>query len=110
MIAFGRVLSLTVLSNVVAYTCRPLFLEGSASCSRASLICLQCHHRRAELTSIPGLYAVRKNSRSPEPAHAQCCFVLAPNQTGKHWRKLRKLAQLNRTTGSPMVTANDSQV
>jgi len=52
------------------------------------MICLQCHHlmvqhRKAGLTSIPGLYTVRKNSRSPEAAPAQCCFVLAPNQLEK---------------------------
>jgi hypothetical protein len=52
------------------------------------LICLQCHHsvaqhRRAELTSIPGLYTVGKNSRSLEAAPAQRYFVLAPNQTEK---------------------------
>jgi hypothetical protein len=69
--------------------CLPASLpEGSASCSLASMICLQCQrsmpqHRRAELTSIPGLYTVRKNSRSPEAAPVQCYFVLAPNQLEK---------------------------
>ena len=29
----------------------------------------------------PGVYTVRKNYRSPDAAHAQCCFVLTPNQT-----------------------------
>jgi len=52
------------------------------------MICLQrqhsmAQHRRTELTSIPGVYTVRKNSRSPEAAHAQCYFVVAPNQAGK---------------------------
>jgi len=56
-------------------------------------------HRNAELISFPGVYTVRKNSRSLEVAHAQCYFAPPPNG-----------ALLNRTTGSSMVTANDSQV
>ena len=74
--------SLTELSNVVAYACRPLSLEGSASCSFASMICLQCQHamaqrRRSHPTAFPDLYMVYKNSRSPAGVQAQCCFVLA---------------------------------
>jgi len=52
------------------------------------MICQQCQHstaqhRSTELPSILGAYTVRKNSRSPEAAHAQRCFVLTPNQTEK---------------------------
>jgi hypothetical protein len=69
--------------------CLPASLpEGSASCSLASTVCLQCQHsmaqhRSSELTSIAGVYTVRKNSRSPEAAPAQCYFVLPPNQLEK---------------------------
>jgi len=47
---------------------------------------------------LSGVYTVRKNSRSLEVAHAQRYCVRPLNG-----------AQLNRTTGSSMVTANDSQ-
>src|SRR6267154_2447120 len=65
-----RSMRLTFLGTVVAYAGRPLSLEGSASCSRASMICLQRQHaveqhRRLHSTAFPGPYAVRKNSRSP---------------------------------------------
>jgi PPOX class probable FMN-dependent enzyme len=52
-----------------------------------------------QLPAFPGPYTVRKNSRSPEAVHAQCYFTPALNG-----------ALLNRTTGSSMVAANDSQV
>jgi hypothetical protein len=75
-------MSLTRLSNVVAYACRPLSLEGSASWSRASMICLQrqhamAQHRPSHPAAFPGLYTVYKNSRSPAGAPAQCCFVFS---------------------------------
>src|SRR5258708_14687438 len=66
------------------YACRPLSLEGSASCSRALVICLQrqhgmARHRGTKPAAVAGLYlyAVRKNSRSPAGVQAQCCFVMA---------------------------------
>src|SRR5258708_2695333 len=66
------------------YACRPLSLEGSASCSRALVICLQrqhamARHRRSQPPAVAGLYlyTVRKNSRSPAGVQAQCCFVMA---------------------------------
>jgi hypothetical protein len=39
--------------------------------------------RPSHLTAFPGLYAVRKNYRSPAVAKAQCCFVLVTNQIEK---------------------------
>ncbi|HSJ40188.1 MAG TPA: hypothetical protein VK955_03935 [Xanthobacteraceae bacterium] len=76
---------MTELSNVVAYACRPLSLEGSASWSRASMICQQCQYSMAQYhpsqpAVFPGHYTVRKNYRSPAVVKAQCCFVLMPNQ------------------------------
>jgi hypothetical protein len=34
--------------------------------------------RPSHPAAFPGPYTVRKNSRSPAVAHAQCYFVLAP--------------------------------
>jgi hypothetical protein len=45
------------------------------------MTCLQrqqarVQHRRPQPMAFPSLYTVRKNSRSPVGASAQCCFVL----------------------------------
>jgi len=46
------------------------------------MICLQCQHamvqhHRSHPAAFPGLYTVRKNSRSLAVVLAQCYFVLA---------------------------------
>jgi hypothetical protein len=40
-------------------------------------------HRPSHLAAFPGLYTVRKNSRSSVATCAQCYFVMALNQIGK---------------------------
>jgi hypothetical protein len=52
------------------------------------MICQQCQHamvqhRPSHPAAFPGLYTVYKNSRSPAATHAQCYFVLVPNQLEK---------------------------
>ncbi len=76
------ILRLTVLSNLVAYVCRPLSLEGSASWSRAWMICLQRQHsrtqpRRSHPAAFPGLRTVYKNSPSPARVPARGRSVLS---------------------------------
>jgi hypothetical protein len=76
--------SLTDLNNVVAYVCR-LSPTGSASCSLVSMIVCTVLDRgrntRMHLSSISRPYAVRKNSRSPQGAHAQFRVALPPRRT-----------------------------
>jgi hypothetical protein len=55
------------------------------------MICLQRQHAMAAASPLtpaafPGLYTVRKNSRSPAATCAQCYFVLPPHQVEKRWR------------------------
>ena len=70
---------LTELSNVVAYACRLYSRRGAAPCSCTSTVrCTLATGAQTRILKISGPIAVRKNSRSPAVAYAQCYFALAP--------------------------------